>query len=170
MLEIAGDIWKWGDFLKGYIVIPTNGYVKSDGCAVMGRGLARQAAFRYPELPKALGKSLQKYGNRVYIFEGLKIITFPVKHNWWEKADLKLIETSAIQLREAIYCSPHHRVLIPRVGCGNGKLDWEDVKPILEATMREVSNIIICHPEDYFKELSVKHAKLLELGVIEDKI
>ena len=59
-----------------------------------------------------------------------RIIAFPVKHHWAQKADLELIRKSAEQLVEiSQYCE---RVLIPRPGCGNGQLNWEEVKPILE--------------------------------------
>ena len=36
------DIWEW--YKKGYnIVVPTNGSLRSDGKATMGRGIALQA-------------------------------------------------------------------------------------------------------------------------------
>ena len=146
--EVTGDIWGWAEFLKAYVVIPTNGYVNFSGKCIMGKGLALQAAQRYSLLPECLGSNIWKTGNRVYVFEGLRIITFPVKKNWWEKADLQLIRKSTEELREAIYCSPEHRVLLPRVGCGNGRLEWNVVRPILEEGLRGVTNVIICHPPE----------------------
>ena len=144
MKEIVADIWTYGNAFNAYIVIPTNGSVKKNGECVMGRGLALQAKNRFPDLPKRLGGAIQRNGNRVYIFENRKLITFPVKHYWWQKADLELIETSAAQLREAIYTSPDELVLIPKVGCGNGGRSWNAVKPILEKEMKKVKNIIVC--------------------------
>jgi len=63
------------------------------------------------------------------------LLFFPTKHNWWEKSDLVLIEESTRQLRDFFdnviseYPVP---IYLPRPGCSNGGLDWEDVKPILE--------------------------------------
>ena len=147
MKEITGDIWEHAKRLDAYVVIPTNGTVKINGECVMGRGLAKQAAERYPDLAKKLGDDINKTGNRVYVFEGLKLIAFPVKYSWWEMASPELIDRSAAELREAIYTSPECTVLIPHVGCGNGRLFWRDVKPILERNMAGVENIIVCSLE-----------------------
>ena len=84
-----GNIWDYRE--TGYIVIPTNGIIKTNGENVMGRGLALQAKNKYPDFPRALGNFLKKKGNTVGFFTP-NLITFPVKHKWYEKADLELIE------------------------------------------------------------------------------
>jgi len=129
--EIKGDLWEQD---ADALVITTNGFVKRNGAAVMGRGVALQAAQRYPWLPAALGSSIETQGNHVtpFLVDNRWIITFPVKHKWYEKADLLLIERSrdelvALQVRLSL-----GKVVLPRPGCGNGGLDWEDVKPIME--------------------------------------
>ena len=134
MLEVHGDIW---DFYKqGYwIVIPTNSFVKSNGECVMGAGLAFDAKDRFPKLPKELGDRLNAYGNEVFTFWNYKVITFPVKRWWWEKASLELIEKSSKSMQTIFkynLAGIRTPVYIPKVGCGNGKLSWESVKPILE--------------------------------------
>jgi hypothetical protein len=68
----------------------------------MGRGCARQAAARFPELPRTLASRISAEGNQVFYFPECKLITFPVKHNWWEAADLGLIERSARELLKII--------------------------------------------------------------------
>lgn len=129
MKEIIGDIWSFHD--KGWIVVTTNGTVKNNGACVMGRGIALQAAQKFPALPFELGKFLKDYGNILLMFGDKKLLTFPVKHNWWEKADLNLIERSAKELAEFNFYLDSN-IYLTRVGCGNGKLLWEDVKPVLE--------------------------------------
>lgn len=130
MIEIRDDIWKYRD--KGYIVIPTNGYVKGNGQCVMGRGLASQCTNRYPTVPFQLGTKIISNGNHVHIFiKPLKMFSFPVKHNWWEKADLELIQQSCIEL-STIATQVGADVFIPHVGCGNGQLSWDVVRPILD--------------------------------------
>jgi hypothetical protein len=131
MREIKGNIW---DFHKKghWIVIPTNGTVRRDGACVMGRGVAAQAKAKFPELPKAIGQCLRIFGNEVFIMDqgDLRMLTFPVKHNWWEKADLRLIEESCKKLKATWSCDDE--IYMVRPGCGNGKLDWKEVKPLLE--------------------------------------
>jgi len=134
MRKETGDVWE--AYNAGlWIIIPTNGFVKNDGSAVMGRGLAWQAKERFPCLPFDLGERLKEYGNHVFVFSRYRLITFPVKHNWMEIADLQLIEKSCKQLQEIFKYNLSGLptpVYLPKVGCGNGKLDWNVVKPILE--------------------------------------
>lgn len=112
-------------------MIPTNGFVKANGECVMGRGLAYQASKRYPALAMELGGLIKKHGNHVHAI-GTNMFSFPVKRVWWEKAVEGLITESMIELRDLADIMPNARFYLPRVGCGNGQLKWEDVKPILE--------------------------------------
>lgn len=135
MKEITGDIWHFHSE-GNFIVISTNGFVKNNGQNVMGRGVALQAAQRFPNLAAELGVKIKEDGNQVYCFREYRIITFPVKHTWFESADIDLIKKSTEQL---LKLSQHLAMLnvvtqiyLPLVGCGNGKLLWKDVKPILE--------------------------------------
>lgn len=129
MLEQTIDLWEPYD--QGAVIcITTNGTVKNNGECVMGRGCAAQAKKLFPKLPKRLGDRLREEGNHTHFFEDIRIISFPVKHNWYEKADLKLIERSAQEL--ASWDRDLGTIYIPRPGCGNGQLKWEDVKPYLE--------------------------------------
>lgn len=143
MREITGDIWDYHD-TGHWIVITTNGNIRANREAVMGKGLALQAKQRYPRLPLQLGKALRQHGNHVHRFlcfydepllEQVKIITFPTKHDWWEKSDLALIERSCSELVEtaSMFLQRGEEVYMTRPGCRNGQLDWEnEVKPILE--------------------------------------
>ena len=134
MKEVKGNIWNYYD--KGeWIVITTNGTIKKNGACVMGRGVAKEACNRLKKLDMVLGAAIQVFSNQLFVLgdflNGSKIISFPVKHNWYEKADLQLIEKSAKQLA-FVNNNLHLNIYIVRPGCGNGQLKWEDVKPILE--------------------------------------
>ena len=132
MLEAKGNMWNAeGDVY----VITTNGFVKKNGEAVMGRGCAREAVNYWPKFPKWLGEMLYRHGNHVYAFaveQGVTVLTFPVKHNWYEKADLELIEQSLKELVAEVNSWSYRSVIMPRPGCGNGQLDWSIVKPLCE--------------------------------------
>ena len=131
MKEIKGNIWDYYD--KGnWIVITTNGTVKVNGEAVMGRGVALQAKQKFPSLPGELGKTLKMAGNQLHTFPHYRIITYPVKHRWEEKASPFLINQGAYQLSMYADSLRLDLVYMVRPGCGNGGLDWKNVKPILE--------------------------------------
>ena len=140
------------------LIVTTNGFTKVNGEAVMGRGIAKQIADLMPEIPKTLGKMLKLYGNNVLLLttNPMPIVSFPVKPvivknngtnvvshcktaigtwtaGFLAKADIQIIEKSLIQLVELANSKPEWKViLIPRVGCGAGELDYKDIKPLME--------------------------------------
>jgi len=143
MLEEQVDLWD----LTRYDValcITTNGFVKKNGENVMGRGCALELKQRCPDFPKVFGNMINLVGNRLVVWESEEVpalnklgykhlITFPVKHNWWENADVELIKKSAIDLMALIDVSDITKVYLPRPGCGCGGLNWEkDVRPVLQ--------------------------------------
>jgi len=166
MKEAYGNIW---DHQADYdaIVITTNGYVKKSGEAVMGRGIALEAANLFPWLRRNLGTNLTMFGNRVYRYDiipdfvrekkyNFSLFTFPVKPEygpngepgWKAKADIKLIELSTRALILAIdkdYYKEDYKVLMPRPGCGNGHLKWENVKPIIEPLLDDRFTVMTFH-------------------------
>ena len=100
----------------------------------MGRGVALQAANKFSGLSRQLAALVRVKGNRVHVLEerkGYRLITFPVKHSWEERADPDLISASAEQLLHLTEVHKSCLFILPRPGCGNGQLDWEEVKPLL---------------------------------------
>lgn len=64
MKETVGDLFK---IEAQAICIPTNGATDKTGNCVMGTGLAREVANRWPVFPKKLGNALLREGNVVHI-------------------------------------------------------------------------------------------------------
>ena len=62
MIECKGDMFQAD---MDALVITTNGYVKANGEAVMGRGCALTAQQMFPDLPELLGSKIINYGNKV---------------------------------------------------------------------------------------------------------
>lgn len=137
MREVKGDLWQFHGS-GAWIVVTTNGATRRDGACIMGRGVALQAAQIYPKLPFELGDQIRMFGNHVFLFDERKIASFPVKHSWEQKADLKLIESSARQLAVLVREKGIPVIYLPRPGCGNGRLDWEsEVKPALSKILND---------------------------------
>lgn len=135
MHEINGDLFELAK--GGVLVITTNGTIKNDGTAVMGAGCAKQASKLWPFLPREVGDSLRKRGTKLAVYHPdtayQAVVAFPVKYHWFEAADPSLIYTSAVELRAlADGLSDWKKIYVPRPGCGNGKLEWKNVKPALE--------------------------------------
>lgn len=132
MKEIFGDLWDFYGKLDTIVIITTNGFVKKNGKAVMGRGCALEAAIRFPSFPKVLGCHLHSNGNIPMTWPSLGVATFPVKHRWFEQADPELIEDSTRWLNQEALANPHKTYVLPRPGCGNGGLPYQYVKPIID--------------------------------------
>jgi hypothetical protein len=133
--EEAGDL-----FLQpcDALAIPTNGTLKKNNYAVMGKGVALQAAQIWRQAPAQLGAVIRfGGGNIVHLLEKpgdkRKWLSFPTKHQWFDKqADLALIKRSCQQLKNMADDLQWKRVCLPRPGCGAGGLKWENVKPVCE--------------------------------------
>lgn len=144
---VKDDIWNFRE--KEYcVVITTNGCIKEDGKAVMGRGIAGQAKKLFKGLDSALGTLLKKHGNEVFFFERQKLITLPTKTNWKSKSDLQLISRSCQKLAKLLKSNENIKVAMPKPGCGNGGRTWEEVAPIVYKHLNEYSNRIVIVDND----------------------
>jgi hypothetical protein len=159
--EFYGNIFDYIGIVD-VICIPTNNYVNSDGENVMGKGIALQAKSHFPSLPKDIGTAL-KFGPTTYIvkdIKGTKIVTFPTKPQhcfvnrmksnivahvrkkynykdkvpgYYAKSNLSMIEQSAYAIEHLAKILNWRTIIIPKVGCGAGELDWEeDIKPLFK--------------------------------------
>ncbi len=158
MIEEFGDFWTIQGDLR---CITTNGTLRNSGDAVMGKGIALQAKQRYDKMSKkrydkiesALGRLINKYGNHVF-YLGRGLISFPTKHNWKENSDIELIKRSAMELvslindKLPIKNKANKRILLTRPGCGNGGLNWAEVKPIIQTILRDDTFIVINEFDD----------------------
>lgn len=135
MREITGDLWE-AHGLGHWIAITTNGIVNAKGSLVMGRGVALQASQRFDWLPTHLGDRVRDAGNHVHCFSPIRLFSFPVKHHWRDQADPALIARSAKELVDFVtdlggLKRAPESVYLVRPGCGNGRLTWGDVKPLI---------------------------------------
>ncbi len=132
-------------------IVTTNGYIRKDGCLVMGRGAAYQATQRIPEIAKLCGnviaKKYKSVDENIYRYGFLPISDnfgiFQVKYNFRDDADLNLIKESTNDLLEL--CSTtdtHFRMNFP--GIGYGRLSIEKVMPVLDILPWYVT---ICYKE-----------------------
>lgn len=139
MILERGDMFSmWGK--TDLFLITTNPIRRSDGAIVMGRGIAKQIKDRFPQFPYDFARRRTPEGAGGYQgitptgvvgrYDGQLVGYFMVKNHWREAAVLDVIEDSVTDLSEVA----HHydRIDLNFPGIGNGKLDREDVLPIIE--------------------------------------
>lgn len=150
MENIVGDLWELAQNKDvDAVVITTNGFVKPNGEAVLGKGIALSAKEKWPDLPRRLGGYLVRFGNRPFRFRvnnfSPDLVTLPTKPaftkdgkpGWYTNSDLELILLGALDLVEMADKFAWQKVLLPRPGVGAGGLDWGTVEPALASVLDE---------------------------------
>jgi appr-1-p processing enzyme family protein len=112
----------------------------------MGKGIAYQFKKRFPENNKAYIEACKNNNigiGKVFSFkeDGKIIINFPTKDRWREKTKISYIEKGLESLKRLITDSGISSVAIPPLGCGNGGLEWSEVKPLIEERLKELKNV-----------------------------
>ena len=126
------------------VCVTTNGIVKTNGEAVMGAGIAKEANVRYG-VAAILGKKISAGGNHCYVlgkFDHKNLVSFPTKYDWRADSSLELIEQSCRELVELADNNHWHVILLPMVGCGCGKLDSNTVINLLASLLDD--RFILC--------------------------
>lgn len=155
MKEIKKDLFECiFDPKVDAICITTNGHFTKKGLALMGGGCAGEAAKRWSEVPKRLGKLLQHFKANVPFIIGAVdekgghleptnklvknkefkclIFSFPTINDLVDGSNLELIKQSATIMADYAEQYKLKKIILPRPGVGIGGLDWADVKPAIE--------------------------------------
>jgi len=70
------------------------------------------------------------------------IINFPTKTNWRSNTKLEYISAGLDDLVKVIREKDISSIALPPLGCGNGGLDWKDVRPLIEAKLLPIADKI----------------------------
>lgn len=131
----------------------TQALVNTVNCVgIMGKGIALQFKMAYPdnfkEYKKACDHNEVKIGKMFItrvdkLFGSRYIINFPTKVHWQEKSRLDYIEKGLDDLVRQIKKLEIKSIAIPPLGCGNGGLNWKDVKSVIENKLSPLKNLEI---------------------------
>lgn len=123
-----------------------------------GKGLALEFKRRWPEAyvayrERCLAGHISpgtlftwREGQRVPL--DLRIIHFPTKRHWRDDSRLEDIEMGLFELRSLLRVQQISSVAIPALGCGNGKLDWRNVRAAMHSVLIHCTeDIYIFAPE-----------------------
>ncbi|MGX8852681.1 macro domain-containing protein [Amedibacillus sp. YH-ame10] len=140
-----------GDLLNSPAQVLVN-TVNTDG--VMGKGIALQFKKKYPDMFKKYqifceNKMLSV--GKLWIYNaGTKwILNFPTKQHWRNKSQYEYIEEGLKKFVETYQEKGITSIAFPKLGCGNGGLDWEIVKKMMEQYMKNLPIDIYIYEEEY---------------------
>jgi O-acetyl-ADP-ribose deacetylase (regulator of RNase III) len=117
---------------------------------VMGKGIALQFKQKWPENFKAYAKACKAgevQPGKMFIYDagGLLrpryIINFPTKKHWREASKIEDIESGLKDLIAQVKALGIRSIAVPPLGCGNGGLDWKDVRPLIERAFEALPNV-----------------------------
>lgn len=129
----------------------TEALVNTVNCVgVMGKGIALQFKKAYPENFKAYKKlcdAAQLHPGQMFVYDSgillapRYIINFPTKRHWRSPSKLEDIEIGLTAFIEEITQRSIKSVAIPPLGCGNGGLDWNVVKPLIVKACEQIPDV-----------------------------
>jgi O-acetyl-ADP-ribose deacetylase (regulator of RNase III) len=136
------------EFKTGNLLLePVQALVNTVNCVgVMGKGIALQFKKSYPEnyhlYRIACDRRLVVPGSMFIVPEKSRyIINFPTKRHWRENSRLEDIKSGLAALVEEVQEREITSIAIPKLGCGNGGLDWAVVKPLIVAAFEELPDV-----------------------------
>ena len=117
---------------------------------VMGKGIALQFRNKWPENNRAYEaacKAREVRLGRMFVFDsgGLVkpnyIINFPTKDHWRGKSSLESIREGLKDLVAQVKRLRIRSIAVPPLGCGNGGLEWSEVRPLIEGAFAELPDV-----------------------------
>lgn len=124
---------------------------------VMGRGIALQFKKAFPANFRAYALACENgevQPGRMFVFDTgaftnpRYVINFPTKRHWKGKSRIEDVESGLVALAKEVRERGIKSVAIPPLGSGLGGLNWDDVRPRIEAALRDVPdlNVLIYQP------------------------
>jgi len=118
----------------------------------MGKGIALQFKQAFPDNFKAYAeacKAQEVQPGRMFVYDTGSmvnpryIINFPTKRHWRGKSRMEDIDSGLEALVSDVRRLGITSLAIPPLGCGNGGLDWAEVRPKIEAAFSSVPGVTV---------------------------
>lgn len=139
--------FKHGDLLREDV----EALVNTVNCVgKMGCGIAHQFKEAFPDNFKAYAQACKNEAvkpGRMFVFETncmtnpRIIVNFPTKRHWRGKSKLEDIATGLQALAETIRQHRIQAIAIPPLGSGLGGLNWQEVRPLIEAALNPLIDV-----------------------------
>ncbi len=117
---------------------------------VMGKGIALMFKEAFPENFRAYEAAVKRDEVRVghmFVTENRTLggpqwlVNFPTKKHWRQPSKLEWIRDGLKDLRRVVEEKGIRSIALPPLGCGNGGLDWSDVRPEIERELGPLCDV-----------------------------
>ncbi|QDU72996.1 type II toxin-antitoxin system antitoxin DNA ADP-ribosyl glycohydrolase DarG [Mucisphaera calidilacus] len=132
---------------------------------VMGKGIALMFKDRFPDIFNAYKTACDRnevLTGKMFVTQTGQlhnpkwVIHFPTKKHWRPPSKIEWIDQGLADLRQVILDLNIKSIGIPPLGSGNGKLDWADVRPLIEQHLSDLQNvrILVYEPSQAYRNVS----------------
>jgi O-acetyl-ADP-ribose deacetylase (regulator of RNase III) len=156
-------------FTKGNLLdAPVEAVVNTvNTVGVMGKGIALMFKERFPknyhEYVDASKTGAIQIG-KMFVsatdeLNGPKwVINFPTKKHWRHPTKIEWVREGLVALKDVIREKRITSIAIPPLGCGNGGLNWSDVRPLIEESLADLKDveIIVYEPTKEYQNVAKK--------------
>lgn len=117
---------------------------------VMGKGVALQFKQAFPDNFHAYARACRagevRLGAMFIVDRGFLdppryIVNFPTKRHWKGRSRIDDIRAGLVALVEDVQRLGIESIAVPPLGCGNGGLDWTEVRPLIESAFAQVPDV-----------------------------
>lgn len=134
---------------------------------VMGKGIALMFKERFPKNYREY-VAASKIGaiqiGKMFIsatdeLSGPKwVINFPTKKHWRYPTKIEWVRAGLVALRDVIQEKQISSIAVPPLGCGNGGLNWSDVRPLIEEYLGNLTDVevIVYEPTQEYQNVAKK--------------
>lgn len=136
---------------------------------VMGKGLAAAYKKRFPDMfseyKEVCASGLLDPG-AYWLWKGNEqwVLNFSTKMHWRNPSKLEYVENGLKKFAQEFEALGVREIAFPRLGCGNGGLDWGVVKPLMVSYLHKLPITIYIH--DFEKKIGCPEHEDLESGTI----
>lgn len=125
---------------------------------VMGKGLAKA----YKDIHPAMFREYKKMCNEkkfqtgdLWLWKGSDqwVLNFPTKKHWRNASKIEYIEAGLKSFVEQYEDLGIREIAFPRLGCGNGGLDWSVVRDLMQKYLRNLPIKVYIH--DFEKDIGM---------------
>lgn len=125
---------------------------------VMGKGLAQAFKEREPEMFAAYKRICDQRllePGKLWLWRGSPswVLNFPTKQHWRQPSRLEWIEAGLAKFVSAYESQGITEISFPKLGCGNGNLEWDDVRPVMEQYLAKLPIKVYIH--DYTRDIGL---------------
>jgi len=132
---------------------------------IMGKGIALMFKEQFPRNFEAYARACDAGEVRIgkmfvtehkELFRSRWIINFPTKTHWRVKTRIEWVEEGLKDLVRVIREKDIRSIAIPPLGCGNGGLDWREVRPLIVSALEKVEdvNVIVYEPTSKYQNVA----------------